>query len=413
MTRPVVDLTDPDRFVRQEHHAMLAWLRENDPVHWHETGQDGGFWALTGYEDISQVYLDHTDFSSESGPMLGGSFRSEKDPSAGLMMVATDLPRHRMIRQQLHWAFGQDMLRKVMEQVTRLVTAALERALADGGCDFATDVAPELPAGAVMAITGVSYEDAHELIGMTRRMIGFRDPHFADPAEDERLILAMTQADIFEFFAEVLRARRKNPGPDLISRLLKAEMNGRAWTEDEILYNCMNIAVGGNETSSYTACSGLEALIGHPEQYAELRHKPGLLDSAVNEILRWSSTNLYVRRGALRDVEVGGRTIRSGDVVTLWNASANRDAKQFTDPETFDLARTPNRHLSYGAGLHRCIGAMLAQTELSVVFRAIADLPVTAALSGPVQRLRSNFINGTTSLPVTFHDRNGTGGRPE
>jgi cytochrome P450 len=264
-----------------------------------------------------------------------------------------------------------------------------------------------------MAITGVSYEDAHELIGMTRRMIGFRDPHFADPAEDERLVLAMTQADIFEFFAEVLRARRKNPGPDLISRLLKAEMNGRAWTEDEILYNCMNIAVGGNETSSYTACSGLEALIGHPEQYAELRHKPGLLDSAVNEILRWSSTNLYVRRGALRDVEVGGRTIRSGDVVTLWNASANRDAKQFTDPETFDLARTPNRHLSYGAGLHRCIGAMLAQTELSVVFRAIADLPVTAALSGPVQRLRSNFINGTTSLPVTFHDRNGTGGRPE
>ncbi|WP_369214538.1 cytochrome P450 [Streptomyces flavofungini] len=402
MTEPAIDLTDPDRFVRGEHHAMLARLRETDPVHWHATGPGSGFWALTGYDEVAQVYLDHTDFSSESGPMLGGSFRSERDPSAGLMMVATDLPRHRMIRQQLHWAFSQDMIRKVAAQVTTLVEAAIDRALADGGCDFSTDVATELPAGAVMAVMGVSHRDAHELIGLTRRMIGFRDPYFADPTEDERLILAMTQADIFEFFAEVLRDRRKNPGDDLVSRLLGAEMNGRPWTEDEILYNCMNIAVGGNETSSYTACSGLEALIGHPEQYAALRADPHLLDSAVNEILRWSSTNLYVRRGALRDVEVGGRTIRRGDVLTLWNVSANRDARQFTDPGTFDLARTPNRHLSYGTGLHRCIGAMLAQTELSILFRKVADLPTAARLAGPVQRLRSNFINGTTSLPVSF-----------
>ncbi|MFF3643704.1 cytochrome P450 [Streptomyces sp. NPDC002564] len=405
MSRPDIDLTDPDRFVRQEHHGMLAWLREHDPVHWHATGQDTGFWALTGYDDVSRAYLDHTGFSSESGPMLGGSFRSERDPSAGLMMVATDLPRHRMIRQELHWAFSQDMIRRVAEQVGTLVTAALDRALADGGCDFATDVATELPAGAVMAITGVSHRDAHELIGMTRRMIGFRDPHFADPTEDERLVLAMTQADIFEFFAEVLRDRRKKPGPDLVSRLLGAEMNGRPWTEDEILYNCMNIAVGGNETSSYTACSGLEALTGHPEQYGQLRTRPTLLDSAVNEILRWSSTNLYVRRGALRDMEIGGRTIRGGDVVTLWNVSANRDAKQFTDPGTFDLARTPNRHLSYGVGLHRCIGAMLAQTELSVLFRQVAGLPAVFAPAGSPRRLRSNFINGTTSLPVSLHGR--------
>ncbi|MET8628249.1 cytochrome P450 [Kitasatospora sp. NPDC004669] len=402
MTRPDIDLTDPDRFVAGEHHAMLAWLRENDPVHWHATGPDSGFWALTGYDEVSEVYLDHTDFSSESGPMLGGSFRSETDPAAGLMMVATDLPRHRMIRQQLHWAFSQDMLRKIAEQVTTLVDAAMDRALADGGCDFSTDVATELPAGAVMAITGVSHRDAHELIGMTRRMIGFRDPLFADPEEDDRLVLAMTQADIFEFFAEIIRDRRRNPGPDLVSHLLRAEMNGRPWTEDEILYNCLNIAVGGNETSSYTACSGVEALIAHPGEHARLRGTPALLDSAVNEILRWSSTNLYVRRGALRDVEISGRTIRAGDVVTLWNVSANRDAKQFADPDTFDLGRTPNRHLSYGVGLHRCIGAMLAQTELSILFRKFAEAPVTAALAGPVGRLRSNFINGITSLPISF-----------
>ncbi|MFC9756871.1 cytochrome P450 [Streptomyces sp. NPDC056921] len=402
MTWPPIDLTDPDRFVAQEHHAMLAWLREHDPVHWHETGPGAGFWAVTGYDEVSAAYLDHATFSSESGPMLGGSFRSERDPAAGLMLVATDLPRQRMIRQQLHWAFSQGMLRKIAEQVSELVGVAVDRAVIDGGCDFSTDIATELPAGALMAMMGIAHQDADELIGMTRRMIGFRDPSLSDVAEDERLHLAMTQADIFEFFAEIIRERRKNPGEDLVSFLLGAEMNGRPWTEDEILYNCLNVVVGGNETSSYTACSGVEALIAHPHQYAKLRTSPGQLDSAVNEILRWSSTNFYVRRGALQDVEIGGRTIRSGDVVTLWNVSANRDASQFDAPEVFDLARTPNRHLSYGVGLHRCIGAMLAHTELSILFGKIARIEVTAALAGPVKRLRSNFINGITSFPIQF-----------
>lgn len=399
MSTVVIDLTDPDAFAAQRHYEMFSWLRANDPVHWHRSG-DGGFWAVTRYEDITTVYNDHAAYSSEGGPMLGGSFRSEADPSAGRMLVASDPPRQRMLRQQMHRAFAPNILKRIGRQVTELVDAAIARALADGGCDFATDIATELPAGAVMAMMGVSHGQAHELIAMTRKMIGFRDPVFADPEEDDRLGLALVQADIFEFFAEVLRDRRRNPGDDLASYLLQAEINGRPWAEEDILYNCMNVAVGGNETSSYTACAGVLALHQHPGELARLRSEPGLLDGAVDEILRWSSTNAYVMRVALTDTELAGRQIRAGDAVTLWNVSANRDEQVFAAADSFDVSRSPNRHLSYGVGIHRCIGAMVAQTELGILFRRLTDAGLEFEVTGEVRRLRSNFIQGITSMPL-------------
>ncbi|MFJ2172776.1 cytochrome P450 [Streptomyces sp. NPDC087851] len=402
MTTPTIDLTDPELFLGEDAGPIFRQLRHNDPVHRHPLPDGGGFWALTRYADVETAYNDHTSLSSEGGPMLGGSFRSAADPSAGRMLVASDLPRQRHIRQQVHRAFSNGMLRRIATQVTTLVDTAVRRAVADGGCDFATDIAPELPAGAIMAMMGVSHTEAHELIGMTRRMIGFRDPVFADPGEDERIGLAVVQAEIFEFFAELLADRRKNPKDDLVSMLLQARRNGRPWPEEDILFNCMNVAVGGNETSSYTACAGILALHRNPAQKALLQADPELTDGAVNEMLRWSSTNAYVMRQAVRDFKIGGRLIQDGDTVTLWNASANFDETRFPDPDTFDITRTPNRHLSFGIGIHRCIGAMLAQIELGILVRHMTDSRVSFTVSGPVRRLRSNFIRGTTSLPLTM-----------
>jgi cytochrome P450 len=398
-----IDVTDPDAFVRQEHHAMLAWLRENDPVHWHRYG-DGGFWALTRYDDLLTAYRDHTTFSSAGGAMLGGSFRSEADTASNRMLVASDPPRQRLLRQQMHPLFAHDSVTQVSAQVTKLVQAAVDRALADGGCDFATDIAPELPAGALMAMMGLSYEQAHALVDMTRRMIGFRDPNWVDTSDDERLRLAGIQAEILEFFADIARERRRHPtgGDDVVSLLLRAELNGRPLPEADVLYNCMNVAVGGNETSSYTACSGAIALAENPDEWTRLRDDPGLLDSGINEILRWSSTNAYVQRVATRDVELHGRAIRKGDSVTLWNVSANRDERQFPRANEFRVDRSPNRHLTYGSGIHRCIGAPVAQVELPILFRELLDRKVRFTISGEVVRLRSNFILGVTHLPLTM-----------
>jgi cytochrome P450 len=400
MSTETIDLTDVDMFVEQRHHRAFGYLREHDPVFWNKLSDGGGFWALTRYDEVVAAYHDHRSFSSAGGAMLGGSYRSEVDTAANRMLVAADPPRHRMIRQQMHSVFGAQFVGRINARIDELVDRALDRAIADGGCDFATDIATELPAGALMEIVGVSHAQAHELIALTRRMIGFRDPFYVDVTDDERLRLAVIQAEIFEYFAELLREHGGTSGDDLLGVLTRAQVNGRPLTEEEILYNCMNVAVGGNETSSYSACGGILALTENPGEYRRLLSDLGLLDRAVGEILRWSSTNAYVQRVATRDIEISSKTIRCGDSVTLWNVSANRDESQFPDASRFDIARSPNRHVSFGSGIHRCVGATVANAELSILFGKIARRGIRFQMAGEVTRLRSNFIQGVTSLPM-------------
>jgi cytochrome P450 len=396
----MTDLTDVDLFVSGQHHGAFRKLRDGEPVYWNEGADGSRFWALTTYADVTWAYRNHEIFGSERGAIVGGSFRSEADTSAGRMLVASDLPRHRMLKQVIHPAMAGQVADRVGRTVAGLVDRAVERMLADGGCDFATDIATELPAGALMVVMGIGHDEAHELISLTRKMVGFRDEVFVDTGEDARLRLAWLQADIFEFFADLVPQRRRKPGEDLISHLVTAEINGRKLAEEEIFYNCMNVAVGGNETSSYTACTGLLALLANPAAYEPLRDAPELLPTAIEEILRWGSTNAYVQRVAKRDVERGGVRIAEGDSVTLWNVSANRDGAQFPDPDTFDVRRSPNRHLTYGAGIHRCIGAPIAQVELSLLFERLLTKRFRLAQAGPHANLRSNFILGVTRLPV-------------
>ncbi|MFJ6167520.1 cytochrome P450 [Micromonospora orduensis] len=402
MTGPSVpvDLTDVDLFVSGRHLDAFAWLREHRPIHWNEGADGSRFWALTRYEDVHWAYREHASFGSARGAILGGSFRSDDDTAAGRMLVASDLPRHRLLKQQIAPALSAAVVDRIGDQVRVLLDKAVGQAVAAGGCDFATEIATELPAGALMVVFGIGHDEAHHLIGLTRRMVGFRDETFVDTGGDQKLRLAWTQAEIFDFFAGLLPQRRRDPGDDLVTLLLRARVNGRRMSEEDIFYNCMNVAVGGNETSSYTACHGIEALITAPDQYDLLRGRPDALPGAIEEMLRWSSVNAYVQRVAMRDVERDGHLIRRGDSVTLWNVSANRDPAQFPDADRFDVTRSPNRHLSYGAGIHRCIGAPAAQRELSLLFGALLATPARFRLAGTPRRLRSNFILGTTSLPL-------------
>jgi cytochrome P450 len=386
-TQAAVDLTDVDLFVRGGHLDALATLRATGSIYWNEGADGSRFWALTTYADVLWAYREHTLFGSERGAILGGSFRNDGDTSAGRMLVASDLPRHRLLKQQFLPGLSAAVVSRVAAKVGDLVDRAVDRAARAGGCDFATDIATELPAGALMVIMGIDHREAHELIGLTRRMVGFRDEVFVDTGGEERLRLAWLQAEIFEFFADVLRERRARPGDDFVSLLF---------------YNCMNLAVGGNETSSYTACSGVQAFAENTDQHELLLRNPDLLPSAIEEALRWSSTNAYVQRVAKKDVTRGAVQIRQGDLLTLWNVSANRDESQFPRPETFDITRNPNRHLSYGAGIHRCIGAPVAQAELERLFRRVLLSGHRFELIEAPRRMRSNFILGTTSMPVAI-----------
>lgn len=407
VTSPVIDLNDVDVFAAGKHHEMFDWLRANDPVHWQPESVIPGFWSLTRYDDLVYAYREHTLFSSAGGVMLGGSFRNEVDTASGRMLVASDLPKQRLLRQVVHRAFAPHIVSRVDAQVHSLVDSAIERAVADGGCDFATDIAPELPAGALMALAGISHDEAHHLIGLTHGMIGFRDPALVETAGDERLRLAGIQADIFDFFADLIAERRKDPGDDLVGILLRAEINGRPMPEEDILYNCLNVAVGGNETTAYTACAGVIAMMENPVQHELLCRQPELLlDSALAEVLRMSSTNAYTHRVAKQDVEIRGRQIHAGDSIALWNVSANRDEAQFPDPHRFDITRGQNRHITFGTGIHRCVGAQLGQTELAALFGKLSRTTFRFELAGDISRLRSNFMLGVNHLPVRVAGKN-------
>jgi cytochrome P450 len=396
-----LDLNDLDVFASGRHHAVFDWLREHDPVHWQEpAGNTPGFWSLTRYHDIVRVYNEHVPFSSAYGVMLGGSFRNEVDTAANRMLVASDPPRQRLLRQAMHAVFAPHIGERVTRQVGELVDAALARAASDGGCDFATDVAPELPAGALMAVVGIPYPDARHLVSLTHQMIGFRDPALVPADGDDRLRLVGIQADIFEFFEDLIAERRADPGDDLIGILLRAEVNGRPLPEEDILYNCLNVAVGGNETTPYSACGGLLELMRAPAEYRLLRQRPELADGAVAEVLRLSSVNAYTHRVARVDQQIGGRTVTAGQSLALWNVAANRDPAVFADPHRLDLRRTPNRHIAFGSGIHRCIGAQFGVGELTALVRRLAEGQVRFEPDGEPVRLRSNFMLGFSSLPV-------------
>jgi cytochrome P450 len=401
MTAPTaaVDLTDVEAFTTGRHHGMFRWIRANDPVYWQSAGS-GGFWSLTTYDDLVMAYREHTVFSSAHGIVLGGSYHNAVDTSSNRMLVSSDPPRHRQLRQVMRRAFAPDVLTRIRAHLRDLVDSAINRAVTDGGCNFATDVAPELPTGALMGMVGISHDEARELVDLTHGMIGYRRPDEEFSEDEERLRLAGIQADIFDFFADILRDGRAEHDSGLIGILRSGQLNGQPLQEEEILYNCLNIAVGGNETSTHSACDGLIALMERPEQYERLCGHHDLLDSALSEILRWSSPNAYDHRVATRDVRVRDKQIRAGDSVALWTVSANRDEAQFPDPDRFDIARSPNRHLSFGSGIHRCIGAALGTIELTTLYEKIISEPIRFMPDGEVRRQPSNFILGVADLPV-------------
>ncbi|HEV2087564.1 MAG TPA: cytochrome P450 [Cryptosporangiaceae bacterium] len=398
MSKTVIDLDDLDLFVSGDPHTAWSWLRENAPVYWNATAT-GGYWALTRYEDVTAVYRDPTTFSSKNGTVLGGSYRSPTDTASGRMLICSDPPEHRLLRQHVHKAFGAAMMNRAGGYVRQYLGEALDRLAADGGGDFATEIAPLLPAGLLAAMFGIGRDDALRLLRLTRTMIGFRDAEYAGEHATSMTLVA-AQVEIFDLLAELLDRRRRDPGDDLVSILVAARTNGRELSESQILYNALNVAVGGNETTPFTASAIVEALIRHPEQASRLRRDAGLLNTAVDELFRWTSTNAYVCRTTTRNVTVRGVHIPAGETLTLWNAAANRDADQFPHADRLDLGRSPNHHLAFGVANHRCIGMPAARMEITLLMAELVSRGLRFALSGRIDRLRSNFMLGIKHLPV-------------
>lgn len=376
--------------------ACQAWrtLRAEHPVCWVEPqGGAPGFWVITRYQDIAAVYRDTARLSSEQGNMLG-TLLTGGDSAGGRMLVVTDPPRHTGVRRILQGAFSARAMARIADSV-RAAAASLVSALADaGGGDFAEDVAAQIPLIAICELLAVPEADRSRMLDLTMAAMG------ADGSADAAADASAAQRDILLYYAGLLPRRRTAPGDDVVSLLATQEVDGKPLSEAEVLLNCYNIIIGGDETTRLSSTGAALALIEHPEQWRRLKDDAGLLDSAVEEVLRWTTPVTHIGRTATADITIRGCVIAAGDVVTLWNTSANRDEDVFADPYRFDITRRPNRHLTLGHGPHFCLGGPLARVELHVVLEELRSTVAHLELAGPVERLTSSFLTGVSRLPV-------------
>jgi cholest-4-en-3-one 26-monooxygenase len=393
-----VDLVNPDIFVPSVPHELFAELRRTNPVFWHEEDDGVGFWSVMRYEDLVNVNRDSATFSSHKGGSLMMNWEGEVLDQQRLMMLNMDPPMHTRYRRLVNKGFTPRMVHELEEVIAQRARQIVGDARARGDFDFVTEIAAELPLQVIAELMGVPQEDRHKVFDWSNRMVGSNDPEFLEAPE-----LATAAAMELFSYADALTVERKaNPHEDLVSILAHAEIGGDRLSQLEIDLFFMLLIVAGNETTRNLLSHGVLALIEHPDQRRLLIERPELLDSAIEEMLRYASPVMHFRRTATNDTQIGGQPVRDGDKVVFWHISANRDQDVFAHPDRFDVARSPNEHVAFGGGgAHFCLGANLARVEIRIIFSELLREMPGLELAGDVQRLRSNFINGIKHLPVS------------
>jgi cholest-4-en-3-one 26-monooxygenase len=393
-----VNLANLDTFVEGVPHDMFDLLRRDAPAYFHPEPEGSGFWCIVRYADLQKVSHDWAQYSSEWGVTLHETDESQLEQQR-MMMLMMDPPKHTKLRLLVNKGFTPRVVERLHERIREISADIVEHIAEQGHCDFVVDVAAELPLQVIAEMMGVPRADRHKVFEWSNRLIGSEDPEYAVSAED-----AMGAAvEMFNYANDLAADKRAHPGDDIISTLLNAEVEGERLTDLEFDMFFELLAVAGNETTRNLISHGMRALIENPDQRALLLDDPSLLGSAIDEMLRFASPVMYMRRTAQSDLELHGETIKAGDKVALWYIAANHDPAVFDDPHRFDVRRTPNDFVAFGGGgPHFCLGSHLAKLEITVLFEELLARLPNAEFAGPVQRLRSNFINGIKHMPVEF-----------
>lgn len=396
-----LDLADP--LLHADHDLGPLWrrLRAEAPVHWQpETARGPGFWAVSGYADVVSVLSDSETFTSERGNVLD-TLLAGGDSAAGQMLAVTDGRPHQALRSALLKPFSPRSLGVVVDSVRRSTRALVEEAVERGEVDFAEDVAAHIPLAAICDLLGVPAAERRHIIELTSSALSS-----ADGAPTEEATWS-SRNGLLLYFSELAAQRRAKPYDDVVSLLVTKEIDGRPLTHEEIVFNCYSIIMGGHETTRFAMIGGLHALMEHGEQWRALKTGRVEVAPAVEEVLRWTTPALHSGRTATRDVLLEDRFVEAGDIVVTWLASANRDERVFDRPDEFDLARTPNKHLSFAHGSHFCLGSFLARAELTALLESLVELVASAEPAGEPRYVYSNFLSGMSALPVAL-----TGERP-
>lgn len=391
-----VELSDPDTYSEGVPHDVFRYLRDHDPVSWrHEVG---GYWAVTRYHDAISVLRDPATFSSWKGGV-----RIEDPPAEFLNtlrkgMLNRDPPEHTALRRLVSKAFSPRRIAELEERIAEHARVLVERVSDREKCDFANEVAGEIPLFVICEILGVPLEDRKMLFTLTDQMFGAKKPDRSAAFKEN-----MKAAEEMRAYGAALgRRKRENPGDDLVSDLLRAEIDGRALTDEEFQTFFMLLFASGSDTTRAAVCHGLNLLFRYPEVEKELRQDPSRIPSAVEEMLRFESPVIYFRRTAVRDVELGGKKIAEGDKLAVFFPSANRDGSVFENPDRFEISRTPNPHIAFGYGTHFCLGAPLARMEIKHLLREVLSQLVDLEPCAAMEISRSNFVRGVDRFEIRF-----------
>ncbi|MGW2636935.1 cytochrome P450 [Streptomyces sp. NPDC001348] len=389
------DLFDPGFFATGDPHGVWRTMREKAPVHWQQVDGGRGFWSLTRHRDVCRVLQDFRAFSSEHGNLL--TVLGRRDQAGGKMLAVTDPPRHTAIKRQINAYFSTAAIQRFEPQVRDLARRVMAPAASGEAFDLAAATA-FYPIAFTALLMGIDRSQWARLQRFAYVAIADQDPGVAGDEESARR-LERAHAEIFAYFMGEAGRDGSEQREDLTGAVLRARVDDRPLSREERMYNLYSVLLGATVTTSHAANAGVLAFIDNPGEFRRWQ-EAGCTDTLVEEVLRWSSPANHFLRRALHDVEVEGIRISEGDSVVVWLGSANRDETVFPDPYRFDVRREPNRHVAFGTGAHRCIGAPMARLALKVFFDEVLRNVERFEAAGPVEHLASNFIAGIRRLPV-------------
>lgn len=397
-----VNLSDPALYKHGDPHAVWHAMRVRAPVHWQPVESGTGFWSITRYHDVDAVLKDYRTFTSEGGTLL--TLLGKGDPASRQQLSATDPPRHTEMRAPLQRLLVGRTADRYRERVRQEARRLLEPALSGEPFDVAVAVhrLPVVTFGALMDLPAADWPMLTELAEMA---VAPDDPDHQLSAGAE-VTRQRAHRELFAYFQDVATQRQKAPGDDLLSVLLTMSVEGEPLRRGAVMANCYLLLIGSTVTVPEVPKAALAELI-RTGGYPDWAGHPELLDSGLEEALRWASPANHVLRYATRSTRLHEVDIAEGDAVVVWYGSANRDEEVFVDPYRFDVRRHPNRHLTFGAGPHYCVGFAIARMTLRVLFEEAFAAFEDFQLAGPVEHIASNFVAGITRMPVIGKPRPG------
>ena len=394
-------VTEREHWLDGPPHELFTKLRAECPVHWtsriSEYPDEDGYWSVTRADDIHTVSRDWKTYSSWLGGVTATTHVFPLE-FARAMFIGMDPPKHDRLKMLFQAGFTPRRIAAHESAIRAIVTDVLDRLDATGEADLVTDVAQPVVSRVIGSFMGIPPQDDHAWATLMNAALGIGDPDLSP--EGARQLMERDIPEIFARCSAMIAQRREQPTDDLTSVLVHAEIDGHKLEEHEIVMGFFLLMAAGNDSTKATYCSGMRALIDHPDQRALLLEDPSVIPSAVEESLRMFPAFAHFRRTATCDTELAGQTIREGEKVVMWYVASNRDESRYEDADRFDVRRNPE-HQAFGAGgRHFCLGTALARLELRIMFEETLKRFPDMELAGRPTWVESAFINQLKSLPV-------------